>query len=127
MKHDLNDLTERLKFNREHNLSFDSSDLIEEVNEDIELYSSNAQAAVWCDPKDNFVKDYFVINTEKVDPEEQAAINADKIEFSKNKNSDDIYIITLLELMDVLEYQSRIVWKCRGYCEIWKIMLQSEY
>jgi len=96
MKHDLNDLTERLKFNREHNLSFDSSDLIEEVNEDIELYSSSALVTVWCDPKDNFVKDYFVINTEKVGPEEQAAIN-------------DIYIITLLELMDVLEYQSRIV------------------
>lgn len=55
------------------------------------------------------MKDYFVINTEKVGPEEQAAINADKIEFSKDKNSDDIYIITLLELMDVLEYQSRIV------------------
>lgn len=34
MKHDLNDLIERLKFNREHNLSFDSSDLIEEVNEE---------------------------------------------------------------------------------------------
>ena len=109
MKHDLNDLTERLKFNREHNLSFDSYDLIEEVNEDIELYNSSALVTVWCDPKDNFVKDYFVINTEKVGPEEQAAINADKIEFSKDKSSDDIYIITLLELMDVLEYQSRIV------------------
>jgi hypothetical protein len=108
MRHGLEQLTERMKFNREHNISFDSEDLMSEVAEDIELYSNEAFAAVWCDPEDNFVKDYYVIvGGEDDDTEEQAAIDADRAEFSKNKNNSDIYIITLLELMDVLEYQDR--------------------
>lgn len=110
MKHGLEQLIERMKFNREHNISFDSEDLMSELNEDIELYGSKAFAAVWCDPEDNFVKDYHVINTDDDnDAEEQAAIDADKAEFSKDRNTNDIYIITLLELMDVLEYQDRIL------------------
>ncbi len=65
---------------------------------------------MWCDPEDNFVKDYHVINADDDNnAEEQAAIAADKTEFSKDRSTDDIYIITLLELMDVLEYQNRIL------------------
>ncbi len=110
MKHGLEQLTKRMRFNREHNISFDSEDLMSEVNEDIELYGSKAFAAVWCDPEDDFVKDYHVINNDDAnDAEEQAAIDADKAEFSKDRDTNDIYIITLLELMDVLEYQNRIL------------------
>lgn len=110
MKHGLEQLTKRMRFNREHNISFDSEDLMSELNEDVELYGSKTFAAVWCDPEDNFVKDYHVINTDDDnDAEEQAAIDADKAEFSKDRSTDDIYIITLLELMDVLEYQNRIL------------------
>ena len=109
MKHGLEQLTKRMRFNREHNISFDGEDLMSEA-EDIELYGSKAFAAVWCDPEDNFVKDYHVINTDDDnDTEEQAAIDADKAEFSKDRNTNDIYIITLLELMDALEYQDRIL------------------
>ena len=110
MKHGLEQLTERMKFNREHNISFASEELMSEVNEDIDLYGSKALVAVWCDPKDDFVKDYYIINTDDDnDAEEQAAVDADKAEFSKGRSADDIYIITLLELVDVLGYQDRIL------------------
>lgn len=109
MKHGLEQLTERMKFNREHNLSFDSSDLIEEVNEDIELYDSNTLAAVWCDPEDNFVKDYHVIDLELEDDEERAAAEQDKRGFVESKQPNDIYLITLGELLDILKQQDEVL------------------
>ena len=109
MKHRLEQLTERMKFNREHNISFASDKLLAEVEEDLESYAPNTSTAVWCDPKDNFVKDYYVIDLELEDDEEREAANKDKAEFVKDKNPDDIYIITLSELNEVLEEQDKVL------------------
>lgn len=101
---------DRLENNRASNISFDSESLIDEVAEAIGLYGNETFAAVWCDPKDNFVKDYYVIDmSEDFDDEERGAMVADKLTFAKNRNANDIYIITLSELVDMLKYQDRII------------------
>nr|DAV66787.1 MAG TPA: hypothetical protein [Bacteriophage sp.] len=109
MKHGLSKLLDRLEYKRSLNISFDSGQLIDEVREAIGLYGDSTFCVVWCDPKDDFVKDYFVIdNSEYLDEDEQEALIADKSSFTKNRHADDMYIVTLSELMGVLEYQDRI-------------------
>ena len=41
MKHDLQQLNDRLRYNREHNISFASDRLLAEVEEDLESYAPN--------------------------------------------------------------------------------------
>ena len=110
MRHGIGQLMDRLESNRASNISFDSESLIDEVAEAVGLYGNETFAAVWCDPKDNFVKDYYVIDmSEDLDDEERGDMSADKLSFAKNRDADDVYIITLSELIGALKYQDRIL------------------
>nr|DAR37481.1 MAG TPA: hypothetical protein [Caudoviricetes sp.] len=110
MKHGLQQLVERLRYNRERNISFASDELLAEVEEDLELYGPNTNVTVWVDPKDDFVKDYYVIDLELEDDEECVAAEQDKRGFVENKQPNDIYLITLGELLDILKQQDEVLW-----------------
>lgn len=105
MKHDINQLIERQQYNRDHNISFDSESLIAEATEDLALFAPNTHVMVWCDPEDNFIKDYHLIDLELVDDDEKLAAENDKASFVRNKQHDDIYMISLGELLDLLNQQ----------------------
>lgn len=77
--------------------SFDNAELTTKVVTYICKFGANCQVLAWCDPKDNFVKYYDFIM-----PEEQDA-------FLKDKNTDDIYKITLSELNAVLSLQGGLL------------------
>lgn len=109
MKHGLQALIERLEFNESLNISFDSEELIDEVMDEIQIYGSDTDVIVWCDPKDHFIKDYFIIDNEPADLEEQEEIAHDKATFAKDKNSEDLYIVKLPDLLEALRYQDRII------------------
>lgn len=109
MYHNIEQLIERQQRNFDHNLSFESGELIAEVEEELSLYEPGTHTVVWCDPKDNFVKDYYLVDMELVDEEERRAARDDKETFLIGKHSDDLYMVTLSELLDVLKQQSAII------------------
>ena len=109
MNHTIEQLIERQQYNRDHNLSYESGELIAEVAEELELFAPDTHVMAWCDPKDNFVKDYHLIDMELVDQEEREAAERDKESFANGKQPDDIYLITLGELLEVLKRQGEVL------------------
>lgn len=109
MNHSIQQLIERQQHNLDHNLSFESGELITEATEELELFSPDTHVVAWCDPKDDFVKDYHLVDTELVDEEERQAAHEDKEAFLVGKHSNDLYMVTLSELLDVLKRQGAVM------------------
>lgn len=109
MNHTIEQLIERQQYNRDNNISFASEDLIAEVEEDLSLFEPTTHVVVWCDPNDNFVKDYHLIDMDLVDDEEREAAERDKASFTKSKQPSDIYMVTLAELLDVIKRQDEVL------------------
>lgn len=107
-------LLDRVGENIRNNVSYDCDDLINEVQEDIELYGEKHGCFVWCDPDDNFVKDYVMVwftreEVKEMDRDEINAIKDDEESFAEGKSKDDLFIIHLCDLASLLRAQNEVV------------------
>lgn len=80
------------------NISYYDEELYYEALSDQREFGADCRVLVWCDPKDDFVKDYDFILDEK-----------DNSCFLEGRNESDTYQATIDELIFILKFQSSII------------------